>query len=110
MKIFEVISRVDESGETILGAEDTGSHACYLIYGRMKGREKNRRLRPGKGHEEMILAIQGNFRFRGSAEGTLNQGQAVHLSGEETLFLENLTDHPAVYVLAGGHADAGHHG
>ena len=109
MKIFEVISKVGESGETILGAEDTGSHACYLIYGRMKGREKDRRLKPGKGHEEMILAVKGDFRFSGQAEGILRQGQAVHLSGEETLFLENLTDQPAVYMLAGGHSDAGHH-
>ena len=74
MKIFEVISRVGESGETVLGAEDTGSHACYLIYGLMKGRERNRRLKPGKGHEEMILAIQGDFRFSGQAEGTLKPG------------------------------------
>ena len=109
MKIFEVISRVGESGETILGAEDTGSHACYLIYGRMRGRERDRRLKPGKGHEEMILAVEGDFRFSGEAEGTLTQGQAVHLSGEETLFLENLTDGPAIYLLAGGHSDSGHH-
>jgi hypothetical protein len=109
MKIFEVISRVGESGETILGAESTGSHACYLIYGRMRGRENNRRLKPGKGHEEMILAVTGDFRFSGEADGTLNQGQAVHLRGEETLFLENLTDQPAVYLLAGGHSDSGHH-
>jgi redox-sensitive bicupin YhaK (pirin superfamily) len=75
----------------------------------MRGREKNRRLKPGKGHEEMILAIQGNFQFSGQAEGTLKQGQAVHLSGEETLFLENLTEQPAVYLLAGGHSEAGQH-
>jgi hypothetical protein len=109
MKIFEVISRVGESGETILGAEDTGSHACYLIYGRLRGREKNRRLKPGKGHEEIILAVEGDFRFSGAADGILKQGQAVHLSGEETLFLENLTEQPAVYLLAGGHSDSGHH-
>ncbi len=109
MKIFEVISRAGESGETILGAEDTGSHACYLIYGRMRGREKNRRLKPGKGHEELILAVQGDFQLSGQAVGTLKQGQALHLSGEETLFLENLTAEPAVYMLAGGHSEAGHH-
>jgi hypothetical protein len=109
MKIYDVISRVGESGETILGREDTGSHACYLIYGRMKAREKDRRLKPGKGHEEIILAVKGDFRLSGEADGTLNQGQAVHLSGEETLFLENLTDQPAVYLLAGGHSDSGHH-
>ena len=36
MKIFDVRTQVDDSGEYILGVEDTGSHACYLIYGTMK--------------------------------------------------------------------------
>jgi hypothetical protein len=109
MKIFEVISRVGDSGEYILGAEATGSHACYLIYGRLQGLEKDRRLKPGKGHEELILAMKGDLRFTGFFAGLLRQGQALHLRGEETLWLENPSTEPAFYVLAGGHAEAGHH-
>lgn len=109
MKIFEVISQVGDSGEYILGAEATGSHACYLIYGRLQGLEQGRQLKPGKGHEELLLAVKGDLRFTGSSAGLLRQGQALHLQGEETLWLENPAPEPAVYVLAGGHAAGGHH-
>ena len=109
MKIFEVFSKVVNSGEYILGAEATGSHACYLIFGRLKGLEKGRKLKPGKGHEELILAVSGDFKYTGLAEGVLAEGRAVHLQGEETLYLENPGDTPAVYLIAGGHGDSGHH-
>lgn len=109
MKIFEVFSRVEASGEYILGSEATGSHACYLIYGRLQGREKGRPLKPGKGHEELILALKGDLKLSGSSDGTLPEGQAVHLRGEETLWLENPSAEPAVYVIAGGHGETGHH-
>jgi len=109
MEIFEVFSRIETSGEYILGAEATGSHACYLIYGRLQGREKGRRLQPGKGHEELILALKGNLNLSGFSAGTLPEGQAVHLRGEETLWLENPSAEPAVYVIAGGHAAGGNH-
>ncbi len=29
-------------GEYVFGAEDTGSHACYMIYGILKAGEKGR--------------------------------------------------------------------
>lgn len=109
MKIFDVLTHVEDTGETILGSEATGSHACYLIYGRMKNREKGRIVKPGRGHEELILAIQGDLLFSGLAQGTLAEGRALHLRGEETLILENPNDSPAVYVVAGGHAESGHH-
>ena len=73
MKIFDVRTRVDDSGEYILGLEDTGSHACYLIYGTMKPGEKGRLLKPGGGHEELILAARGNFLVSGHIEGELKE-------------------------------------
>jgi hypothetical protein len=109
MEIFEVFSRVETSGEYVLGAEATGSHACYLIYGRLAGLEKGRQLKPGKGHEELILAVKGDLLFSGSSAGTLREGRALHLRGEETLWLENPAADPAVYVIAGGHGETGHH-
>ena len=50
MTVFEVTDNLDDSGEYILGAEQTASHACYLIYGKMKPHEKGRQLKPGSGH------------------------------------------------------------
>lgn len=109
VKVFEVLSRAGESGECILGSDDTGTHACYLIYGIMKPREKGRTLNPGKGHEEMFLAVKGSFSLSGDYEGIINEGQAIHLKGEDNCIIENMSDADAVYVMAGGHSDSGHH-
>jgi hypothetical protein len=109
MKIFDVRTQVDDSGEYILGVEDTGSHACYLIYGTMKPGEKGRLLKPGGGHEELILAARGNFLVSGHIQGELKEGQAIYLKGEETCWLENETVEEAFYVVSGGHSEGGHH-
>jgi hypothetical protein len=108
MKIFDVSNKVGDSGEYVLGVDATGSHACYLIYGAMRPREKGRALKPGKGHEELILAVKGDFSVSGGAQGMLRQGQAIHLKGDETCFLENATGEEAVYVISGGHVEHGH--
>ncbi len=109
MKVFDVRAGVGESGEYILGAEDTGSHACYLIYGTMGPHEKERLLKPGKGHEELILAVKGDFMVTGHAQGTLEEGRAIHLKGDETCRLENSTDEAATYIISGGHSGGDHH-
>jgi len=42
MKIFEVKNNAIDSkrGEFLLGARETGSHACYMIYGVLKSKKK----------------------------------------------------------------------
>ncbi len=59
MKIFDVKNMAVDAkfGEYIVGYKETGSHACYLIYGILKPGEKDRLVKPGKGHEEIILAM-----------------------------------------------------
>ena len=109
MKTYEVQKELPGSGEYILGAEQTGSHACYLIYGTMKPKEKGRELKPGKGHEELFLAVKGDFAATGHMEGIIREGQAVHLIGDETSQIENTSDSEAIYVVAGGHSSDGHH-
>ena len=109
MTIFDVKAKVGHSGEYILGAEQTGSHACYLIYGVMKPNEKGRKLKPGKGHEELFLAVRSHFTLTGHISAAIKEGQAIHLRGDETCWLENATDAEGIYVISGGHADAGHH-
>ena len=109
MKAFDVKARIGDSGEYILGVEDTGSHACYLIYGIMKPHEKGRELKPGEGHEELLLATRGNFMVTGRTEAMLKEGQAIHLRGDETCWLENTSGSEARYVIAGGHSESGHH-
>ena len=109
MNVFEVASRTPGSGEHILGYDETGSHACYLIYGVLRAGEKGRELKPGKGHEEMVLVVKGEVVLTGQFTGTLRQGQAIHLKEEESCHAENQGDGEAIYVIAGGHSASGHH-
>ena len=111
MKKYELIKKALESAnhECILGSEDTGSHACYMIYGVLKPGEKERLIKPGKGHEEIILAVKGNLEVTGHYTGILEEGCAIHLAGDESCFLENKSPAEAAYVIAGGHSEPGHH-
>ena len=108
MKIHDLAGKVIGSGEYILGADATGSHACYLIYGVLKPGEKGRVLKPGAGHEEMVLAVNGDLLLHGETVVVLGRGQAVHLVGEETLLAENAGGADVIYVVSGGHSGGGH--
>ena len=100
-----------DSGESIFGLEHTGSHACYMIYGILKPGQDKRVITPGKGHEEMVLAVKGNFELSGRFSGRLREGCAFHIAGEDTVYLKNTDTIDACYVIAGGHSqDAHHHG
>lgn len=95
-------------GEYVFGTADTGSHACYMIYGTMKPGEEGRVLKPGKGHEEIVLSVNALLKVTGDFTGTLEPGKAFHLAGETTCYIENAGDTEAVYVIAGGHSGEGH--
>ncbi len=111
MKTFELENKAQKSknGEHILGFEETGSHACYMIYGILKSGEKGRLIKPGSGHEEMVLAVKGDLQITGHCLGTLKEGSAFHISGEYESFLENKGATDAIYIIAGGHSQEGHH-
>jgi hypothetical protein len=106
MKTYDVFGKAGESGEHILGSRDTGSHACYLIYGVLKPGEKGRELCPGKGHEELVLVIAGDLHLSGHYTGTLKQGQAIHLQGAQSCYAENPGASNAAYVISGGHSES----
>ena len=108
MKIFDIIEKVGGSGEFILGSQQTGSHGCYLIYGVLHPGETGRELKPGHGHEEIVLALQGDLILSGAHAGTLKQGQALHLTGDETVLAGNSGALPAIYVVSGGHSGHAH--
>lgn len=110
MKKFPVrdSAATNPSGEHILGSEETHSHACYMIYGVLKAGEKGRVVNPGKGHEEIVLAMRGDIEVSGSHSGLLKEGTAFHLAGDEECRLANTGGEDAVYIIAGGHS-GGHH-
>lgn len=111
MKFFDLKNKAlkSENGEHILGFKETGSHACYMIYGVLSPGEKNRAIKPGEGHEEIILAVKGDIEVTGHYSGTLKEGTAFHIAGEHECFLENKGISDAIYVIAGGHSESGHH-
>ncbi len=98
-----------EEGEYVLGLDDTGSHACYMIYGTLKPGEKDRLVKPGHGHEEIVAAMKGDLRLSGAREGTLKEGEAFHIVDETTVYLENPAGTEVVYIISGGHSADGHH-
>ncbi len=104
MKKYNLKERVRSGGETVLGAEDLGTHACYLIYGKIIKGEAPVTLKPGAGHEEIICVVSGmvNLEFEGGSL-EVGEGEAIYLVGEESCRASALTD-IAVYVLSGGHS------
>lgn len=109
MKVYELAQQDSGSGEYLLGSQTTGSHACYLIYGVLEPGEQGRKLRPGTGHEEMVLAVDGDIVMTGAFTGVLKQGQAIHLRDEEMCTAGNPLKRVVRYVIAGGHSSLGHH-
>jgi len=108
MKKINLKEKASENkGEYVFGAEDSGSHACYMIYGVLKPGEKERMIRPGKGHEEILAAVKGSLTVTGQYSVALEEGHAFHIEGEQTCFLENIGDSEAVYIVAGGHSGHG---
>lgn len=109
MKKTNLEERARKNGcEYIFGSEDTGSHACYMIYGILGAGEKNREIKPGKGHEEIVISLNGSLKVTGYYNGTLEQGEAVHLADEQMCFIENLSNSEILYIISGGHSGHGH--
>jgi uncharacterized cupin superfamily protein len=104
MKTFDVRGQAAaENGEFILGVKDTGTHACYMIYGTLEPGAEGRLIKPGKGHEEIVMAVKGDIEVTGSVSGTLQEGHAFHIAGDAECLLHSKNAQTAVYVAAGGH-------
>jgi len=111
MNTFDLKNKAIHSrrGESLLGFHETGSHACYMIYGTMKAKEKGRQVNPGAGHEEIVLAAKEDFEVTGFYSGTLKEGLAFHIQGDQECFLENRGESDAIYIIAGGHSGVDRH-
>lgn len=109
MKTFGVWEAAAEAGgEYVLGVKDTGTSACYMIYGKLMPGQEGSLIKPGRGHEELLLCQGGELVVSGAFEGVLRAGEAFHVVGEAECFLRNPGDVEAVYVVAGGHSGDGH--
>jgi uncharacterized cupin superfamily protein len=110
-KVYDVAGRAPrEGGETVLGLKDLGTHACYLLYGVVGPGEEPRLLKPGEGHEEIIMCVAGSLALDCGGESlTLQPGQAVHLQGEQSCQAVCAGPLEARYVAAGGHTPGQEH-
>jgi hypothetical protein len=111
MRIYNVSEIAKEKdGECILGSAELHTHACYFVYGTLGPGEKGRKIRPGRGHEEIVCLVSGDASIRGAADSmSLAAGQAFHLRGDESFLMDNDGDREAVYVIAGGHSEPHEH-
>lgn len=111
MKVHNIskLASAEKAREYVLGSKALGTHACYLIYGTMQPAEEGRQLKPGAGHEEIVLVVSGAATLNGAGGSlTLGAGEAIHLRGEEAMQMDNASVSEAlVYVAAGGHSE--HH-
>jgi hypothetical protein len=114
MKIHQLKRLSEEAGgEYVLGLKDLDTHACYMIYGTLAPGEKQRLIKAGKGHEEIIVAARGELRISGPGlaplkETVIAEGSAFHITEESEYYLENTTETEALYIAAGGHSTKGH--
>jgi len=88
VEIINLKDTIFRPGEYIVGAEQTHSHACYLLYGI---------LNPGED--------------RTISPNEVQKGQCFHLNGEGSVDVSNKGPGVVIYVLAGGHSGGSdHHG
>lgn len=111
VKLYDLVPRATaEGGETVLGADDLETHACYLMYGVVEAGGNQRLLNPGPGHEEIFVLVSGQAILEGpQGSQELRAGQAFHLVGEVHYHLTNPGPGAAVYVAAGGHGTGHDH-
>jgi uncharacterized cupin superfamily protein len=111
-QVYDLEGRVRrEGGETVLGLKELGTHACYMLFGVLDPGGEPRVLKPGQGHEEIILAISGAINLQGpdGEDVVLQAGQAIYLKGEETWLATCMGPAEARYAAAGGHTPGMEH-
>jgi hypothetical protein len=104
VKLFDLRTLAStEGGEYVLGAKNLHIQTCYLIYGYLETGEGRRLIKPGESHDEILCAIDGPILMHTTrGQITLPPGHAVHVKEDESFFVSNPSDRPAVYIIAGG--------
>lgn len=101
---LKTLAENEEKGEYVLGLKDLQTHAVYMIYGVLEAGEKDRKLHPGKGHEEILCIIKGDVELSSQNKTlTIGEGEAIHLKEDDICYIENKSDKSSHYILAGGH-------
>ena len=73
---------------------------AYLGYGFLDPKETNRKEGPKKGHEEIILLLEGEIKINFEDESIiLKDGDAVHLPDGSSVTFDNLTDQKVSFII-----------
>jgi ethanolamine utilization protein EutQ (cupin superfamily) len=76
----------------------------YLGMGFLESSEKNRKIGPGRRHEEILLLLNGEISVISKKEEiTLKEGDVYFMPDGQKIRLNNLTDQKCYFVVAGGH-------
>jgi uncharacterized cupin superfamily protein len=96
-------------GEYVLGAKELDTHACYMIFGILAPGQRERLVKPGHGHEEILCAIDGEITLQlSSGEKVLARNHAVHIGEDQEFFISNEGTESIRYIMAGGHSRPHH--
>lgn len=84
---------------------------CYLGMGYLEPQESNRRIGPGRGHEEIIYILNGvvSVEIKKGDSFKLKQGEVYHFPDKQKIRLTNLSAERSYFIIAGGHTKHHHH-
>lgn len=110
MKVYNLAKMCqNEGGEYVLGAKDLNTHACYMIFGVLAPGQSDRLVKPGSGHEEILIAIDGDIVLNlEKGAQVLAKNEAVHIMEDGEFHISNPGPEPIRYVMAGGHSRPHH--
>lgn len=109
LKRVNIKENLFREGEYLVGFEQTGTHACYFLYGVLKTGEQ-RKMSPGRGHVEIISILEGEVEVLNSGKREkFVRGEGFVLEGEERVEVKATGGKPVIYVISGGHTDLSHH-
>ena len=76
----------------------------YLGMGFLEPKEGNRKVGPGKRHEEILLVENGKIKIISkNVELILDEGEVYFMPDGQKIKLNNLTEEKAYFIIAGGH-------
>ena len=103
MKTFRIKDHFQEDfGEYVLGPHELGNKIGYMVWGEMKPGEK-RVLNAGKGHEEILLVIEGTA-SAGADGSPIGRGEAIFVPSGGAVPIA-AGPQGCTYVSAGAHVE-----
>ncbi len=103
MKIYKLplLADATHSNEYCLGPGlDTGS--VYLLYGRLRPGETERKITTSEGAEEIICIVKGTVKVKaGNYSFAMSAGEAFASRKPQTFILDNTGPEEAIYISAG---------